>query len=80
MDTFLPLIKAWKQKGITKTHKMLKKKFESSFTFVTFKLFLNQKKFAHFQIGPQMVHNIDSKKPGLVGIKWGFSGIPYFLK
>ena len=26
MDTFLPLIKAWKQKGITKTHKMLKKK------------------------------------------------------
>ena len=39
MDTFLPLIKAWKQKGITETHKMLKKKFESSFTFVTFKLF-----------------------------------------
>ena len=39
MDTFLSLIKAWKQNGITKTHKMLKKKFESSFTFVTFKLF-----------------------------------------
>ena len=75
MDTFLSLIKAWKQKGITKTRKMLKKKFESSFTFVTFKLFLNQKKFAHFQIGPQMVHNIDSKKKtALVGIKWGFSG------
>ena len=25
MDTFLPLIKAWKQKGIKKTHKTLKK-------------------------------------------------------
>ena len=72
MDTFLSLIKAWKQKGITKTHKMLKKKFESSFTFVTFKLFLNQKKFAHFQIGPQMVHNIDSKKNCFGRHKMGF--------
>ena len=52
MDTCLPLIKAWKQKGIKKTHKTLKKKFESSFTFDTFKLFFHQKKFARFQIGP----------------------------
>ena len=40
MDTFSPLIKAWKHKGITKINKMLKKKIESSFTFGTFKLFL----------------------------------------
>ena len=67
MDTFLPLIKAWKQKGITKNHKMLKKKFESSFTFDTFKLFFHQKKLA------QMTHNIDLKRTGQIGKKWGFS-------
>ena len=50
MDTCLPLIKVWKQKGIKKTHKMLKKN-ENSFTFDTFKLFFHQKKFAGFQIG-----------------------------
>ena len=53
MVTFSPLIKTWKQKGITKTHKTLKqKKIESSFTFGTFKLFLHPKKFARLQIGP----------------------------
>ena len=50
------------------------KKVESSFTFVTLKLFFHQKKLAHFQIRPQMAHNIDSKKPGQVGKNWGFSG------
>ena len=46
MDT---LIKAWKQKDIKKT---VEKKIESSFTFVTLKLFFHQKKLAHFQIRP----------------------------
>ena len=40
MDTWLALIKPWKQKDI--------KKFESSFTFDTFKLFFHQKKLARF--------------------------------
>ena len=52
MDTWLPLIKAWKQDDIKKPYKLLKKKFESSFTFDTFKLFFHQKKLARFQIRP----------------------------
>ena len=52
MDTWLPLIKAWKQKDIKKPHKLLKKIFESSFTFDTFKLFFHQKKLTCFQIQP----------------------------
>ena len=72
MHTFSPLIKAWKQKGITKINKILKEKIESSFTFGTFKLFLQQKKFAHLQIGPQMAHNIDYKKNRLYWQKMGF--------
>ena len=52
MDTWLPLIKAWKQKDIKKIHELLKKKIESSFTFDTFKLFFHQKKLACFQFRP----------------------------
>ena len=66
MDTCLPLFKAWKQKGIKNPHKTLKK-IESSFTFDTFKLFFHQKKLA------QMTHNIDLKRTGQIGKKWGFS-------
>ena len=52
MDTWLPLIKAWKQKDSQKTHKLLKIKIESSFTFNTFKLFFHQKKVDTFSNSP----------------------------
>ena len=73
MDTWLPLIKAWKQKDIKKPHKLLKKIFESSFTFDTFKLFFHQKKLTWFQFRLQMAHGIDLKRTGQIGKKWGFS-------
>jgi hypothetical protein len=53
---------------------MLKKKFESSCTFDTFKLFFPQKKFARLHIGPWMACNIVSIKTGKVGKNVGFSG------
>ena len=39
-------------KKALKIPKIAEKKFESCFTFCTFKLFLPKKKFAHLQIGP----------------------------
>ena len=43
MDTFSPLIKAWKQKGITKTNKMLKKKLKVALHLVHSNSFCNKK-------------------------------------
>ena len=50
MDTFSPLIKAWKQKGITKTNKMLEKKLKVALHLVHSNSFF-QKIFLNFSIG-----------------------------
>ena len=66
MDTCSALLKLENERKSKKKHRLLKK-IESSFTFDTFKLFFHQKKLA------QMTHNIDLKRTGQIGKKWGFS-------
>ena len=65
MDTWLPIIKAWKQKDIKKTHKLLKK-IESSLTIDTFKVFFYPKSLhiCKLEHHTQMACNIDSNKTG----------------
>ena len=53
---------------------MLKFFFKSSFTFDTFILFFQKKKFARLQIGLYIGRNIALIKTGKIGKNVGFSG------
>ena len=74
MDTFLPLIKAWKQKGITKTHKMLKKKLKVALHLLHSNSFWTKKSLHIFKLDHRWCTTLIQKKTALVGIKWSFSG------
>jgi hypothetical protein len=75
MDTWLPLIKAWKQKDIKKIHKLLKQKLKVALHLIHSNSFSTKESWHVFKFDHRWSTRLIQKKTGSIVKKWGSSGI-----